>query len=84
MTRAGGGELAEAATLCRQRMTPAEVAVMVAHPSPGAFAAPAFTWPYDAAIATANATKRLRNLAPDVIGTNSAACVVRYLSAQVR
>jgi Cof subfamily protein (haloacid dehalogenase superfamily) len=36
------------------------------------------------AIATANATKRLRNLATDVIGTNSEDGVVRYLSAQMR
>ena len=36
------------------------------------------------AIATANATKRLRNLATDVIGTNSEDGVLRYLSAQMR
>ena len=36
------------------------------------------------AIATANATKRLRNLATDVIGPNSEDGVVRYLSAQMR
>ena len=36
------------------------------------------------AIATANATKRLRNLATDVIGTNSEDGVLRYLSAQMQ
>jgi Cof subfamily protein (haloacid dehalogenase superfamily) len=36
------------------------------------------------AIATANATKRLRNLATDVIGPNSEDGVLRYLSAQMR